>query len=252
MDISHGSVLVTGAASGLGAATARRLRTHAAGIVLLDLPDSLGAQLATELDATFIPADVTNPDEVSEAVSAAASIAPLRAVVHCAGRGGPVRLVDRNGEPGSLEIFESVVRVNLIGTFNVLRLAAAAMARSEPVDGERGVCVLTASVAAWEGQIGQIPYASAKAGIVGMTLVAARDLASKLIRVNTVAPGLFDTPILARVSEAARTGLAEAIPHPKRLGAPDEFAALAEHIIGNPMLNGESIRLDGAIRMPPR
>uniref|UniRef100_UPI000FD99292 SDR family NAD(P)-dependent oxidoreductase n=1 Tax=Microbacterium sp. CPCC 204701 TaxID=2493084 RepID=UPI000FD99292 len=161
-------------------------------------------------------------------------------------------LVDRDGNPGDLELYETVVRVNLVGTFNVLRLTAARMARNEPVDGERGVCILTASVAAWEGQIGQIPYASAKAGIVGMTLVAARDLASKLIRVATIAPGTFDTPILARLSQDVRDSLAKTVPHPARLGRPDEFASLAALMIENQMINGETIRLDGAIRMAPR
>ena len=162
-------------------------------------------------------------------------------------------MVERDGSPGSLEMYEQLVRLNLVGTFNVLRLAAARMARLDPVDEERGVCVLTASVAAWEGQIGQIPYASAKAGIVGMTLVAARDLPRKLIRVCTIAPGVFDTPILSRFSDEIRDKLAlQPVPHPARLGRPEEFAALALHIVDNPMLNGETIRLDGAIRMPPR
>jgi NAD(P)-dependent dehydrogenase (short-subunit alcohol dehydrogenase family) len=183
---------------------------------------------------------------------AAEEFGPLRALVHCAGRGGPIRVVDRNGQPGPLDVYEAVIRVNLIGSFNVLRLGAARMAKAEPIDGERGVVVLTSSVAAFEGQIGQIPYASAKAGIVGMTIVAARDLASHQVRVCTIAPGTFDTPILARVSEEARAGLAAAVPHPRRLGRPEEFAMLAEQIIVNPMLNGETIRLDGAIRMPPR
>ena len=177
---------------------------------------------------------------------------PIRALVHCAGRGGTVRVVERDGSPGSLEMYTDLVRVNLVGTFNSLRLTAARMARNEPVGGERGVCVLTASVAAWEGQIGQIPYASAKAGVVGMTLVAARDLASKLIRVTTIAPGIFDTPIMSRFSDEVRAGLAKAVPHPSRFGEPDEFAMLALQVIDNPMLNGETIRLDGAIRMPAR
>ena len=182
----------------------------------------------------------------------AAGIGPIRALVHCAGKGGTVRLVERDGSPGSLETYEALIRLNLVGTFNVLRLAAARMATNEPVGGERGVCVLTASVAAWEGQIGQIPYASAKAGIVGMTLVAARDLATKLIRVCTIAPGVFDTPILDRLSVEIKDKLAAQIPNPSRLGQPAEFARLAKHIIDNPMLNGETIRLDGAIRMSPR
>jgi NAD(P)-dependent dehydrogenase (short-subunit alcohol dehydrogenase family) len=252
MNINGASVVVTGGASGLGAATARRLAEEGAKVVILDLPSSPGEAVAAELGATFAPADVTDPDSVNAALDAAEKLAPLRALVHCAGRGGAVRLVDRDGNPGSLEDYEGVVRVNLIGTFNVLRLAAARMAKNEDLDGERGVCVLTASVAAWEGQIGQIPYASAKAGIVGMTLVAARDLASKNIRVTTIAPGLFDTPILARLPEKVRDSLSQSVPHPSRLGEPEEYASLAHHIIGNPMLNGETIRLDGAIRMAPR
>lgn len=252
MDINGASAIVTGGASGLGAATVRRLTGEGAKVVILDLPSSAGAQVAAELGATFVAADVTDPDSVNEALDAAENLAPLRALVHCAGRGGAVRLVDRDGNPGSLEAYEAVVRTNLIGTFNVLRLAAARMAKNEDLDGERGVCILTASVAAYEGQIGQIPYASAKAGIVGMTLVAARDLASKHIRVTTIAPGLFDTPILARLPENVRDSLAQSIPHPSRLGVPEEYASLAQHIISNPMLNGETIRLDGAIRMAPR
>lgn len=252
MIINGASVVVTGGASGLGAATARRLTDDGAKVVILDLPTSAGAEVAAELGATFVPADVTDPDSVNAALDAAEGIAPLRALVHCAGRGGALRLVDRDGNPGSLEIFEGVVRTNLIGTFNVLSLAAARMAKNEELDGERGVCILTASVAAYEGQIGQIPYASAKAGIVGMTLVAARDLASKRIRVMTIAPGLFDTPILARLPEKVRDSLAQSVPNPSRLGEPDEYASLAQHIIANPMLNGETIRLDGAIRMAPR
>lgn len=252
MIINGASVVVTGGASGLGAATARRLTDDGAKVVILDLPTSAGAQLAAELGATFVPADVTDPDSINAALDAAESIAPLRALVHCAGRGGALRLVDRDGNPGSLEIFEGVVRTNLIGTFNVLSLAAARMAKNEELGGERGVCILTASVAAYEGQIGQIPYASAKAGIIGMTLVAARDLASKRIRVMTIAPGLFDTPILARLPEKVRDSLAQSVPNPSRLGEPDEYASLAQHIIANPMLNGETIRLDGAIRMAPR
>jgi len=252
MNINGASVVVTGGASGLGAATARRLTNDGAKVVILDLPTSAGAEVAAELGAIFMPADVTDPDSVNAALDAAEGIAPLRALVHCAGRGGALRLVDRDGNPGSLETFEGVVRTNLIGTFNVLSLAAARMAKNEELDGERGVCILTASVAAYEGQIGQIPYASAKAGIVGMTLVAARDLASKRIRVMTIAPGLFDTPILARLPEKVRDSLAQSVPNPSRLGEPDEYASLAQHIIANSMLNGETIRLDGAIRMAPR
>lgn len=252
MDISRASAVVTGGASGLGAATARRLASEGAHVVILDLPSSNGAEVAEEINGTFVAADVTDPEGVEKALDAAEEHGPLRALVHCAGKGGAVRLVDRDGNPGSLEDYENVVRINLLGTFNVLRLTAARMAKNEDLDGERGVCVLTGSVAAFEGQIGQIPYASAKAGIVGMTLVAARDLASKHIRVTTIAPGLFDTPILARLPEKVRDSLASNIPHPSRLGIPEEFASLAQHIISNPMLNGETIRLDGAVRMAPR
>lgn len=249
MDVNGTSVIVTGGASGLGAATARRLAKDGAKVVVLDLPESDGEEVAQSLGGHFAPADVTDPVAVEAALDLAEQQAPLRAVVHCAGRGGAVRLVNRDGSAGSLEAYESVVRVNLIGTFNVLRLAAARMAANEPVAEERGVCVLTASVAAYEGQIGQIPYASAKAGIVGMTLVAARDLASRQIRVATIAPGVFDTPILGRLPEAVRDSLGNAVPHPARLGQPDEYASLAAHIVENKMINGETVRLDGAIRM---
>ncbi|MCZ4500283.1 MAG: 3-hydroxy-2-methylbutyryl-CoA dehydrogenase [Marmoricola sp.] len=252
MEIDGATALVTGGASGLGAATARRLAARGAHVVVLDLNDALGKELADELGGTYVAGDVTDPVAVDAALDAADLVAPLRVLVHCAGKGGTVRLVDRDGNPGSLETYENLIRINLVGTFNVLRLAAARMARNEPVDGERGVCILTASVAAYEGQIGQIPYASAKAGVVGMTLVAARDLATRLIRVSTIAPGVFDTPILARFSSEVRDGLGAQVPHPSRLGHPDEFASLALQIVENPMLNGETIRLDGAIRMAPR
>ncbi|WP_454833182.1 SDR family NAD(P)-dependent oxidoreductase [Pseudomonas veronii] len=254
MNIRGMAAVVTGGASGLGRATAEKLLAQGATVVIADLPTSEGETVAKELGAAcvFVPADVTDEAQMLEVFKRASALAPLRATVHCAGRGGPVRVVDKHGEPGSLEQYEAVVRVNLIGTFNVLRLAAAQMAKNDEVDGERGAIVLTSSVAAYEGQIGQIPYASAKAGIVGMTIVAARDLASRKIRVCTIAPGIFDTPILARVAPQVREGLAAAVPHPSRLGQPAEFALLAAHIIENAMLNGETIRLDGAIRMPPR
>ena len=176
----------------------------------------------------------------------------MRAVVHCAGRGGPLRIIEKDGSPGSIDHFRAVLETNLVGSFNVLRLAAVHMAKQEPIDGERGVIVLTSSVAAFEGQIGQLPYAASKAGVHGMTLVAARDLASKLIRVCTIAPGLFDTPMLAALPEAVRDSLGRSVPNPSRLGQPAEYAALAQHILENAMLNGETIRLDGAIRMAPR
>jgi NAD(P)-dependent dehydrogenase (short-subunit alcohol dehydrogenase family) len=244
--------LVTGGASGLGHATAARLVKAGAVVTILDLPSSPGPSVARELGARFAPADVTHADEVRSAVMAGAEDGPLRILVHCAGRGGSVRVVDRNGDPGSLETYSEIVRVNLVGTFNVLRSAAAEMARGDLVDDERGVCVLTASIAGYEGQIGQVPYASSKAGVIGMTIVAARDLSSRKIRVCTIAPGVFETPMLARLTAQARENLGEAVPHPRRLGQADEYAALAEHVISNPMLNGETIRLDGALRMAPR
>ncbi|GGO79968.1 SDR family NAD(P)-dependent oxidoreductase [Nonomuraea cavernae] len=254
MDLTDSSAVVTGGASGLGLATVRRLTRAGVFVVIVDLPASSGAEVAKEFggQAVFAPADVTDPGALSAAFDQAAERHPLRTLVHCAGRGGTVRVVERDGSPGSLDDYEAIVRINLVGTFNALRLAAARMVTNEPVGGERGVCVLTASVAAWEGQIGQIPYASAKAGVVGMTLVAARDLARKLVRVNTIAPGVFDTPILSRHPREVLDKLAAAVPHPSRLGAPDEYAALAMHILENPMLNGETIRLDGAIRMQAR
>lgn len=255
MQIEGISAVVTGGASGLGRATVDRLlAAGAAKVVIVDLPSSNGETVAKELgDAVqFVAADVRSPEDVATAITAAAEAAPLRAVVHCAGRGGPVRVVNKDGTPGSLETYSEVIGINLIGSFNVLRLAAAQMATNEPLDGDRGVIILTASVAAFEGQIGQIPYASSKAGIVGMTIVAARDLASKAIRVCTIAPGTFDTPLLAKVSDDVRASLAKTVPHPSRLGEPNEYARLALAIIDNGMLNGETIRLDGAIRMAPR
>jgi NAD(P)-dependent dehydrogenase (short-subunit alcohol dehydrogenase family) len=246
--------LVSGGASGLGLASARKLAAAGAALVVLDLPTSQGARVAEELgsSARFVPGDVTVAEDVQAAVDAARELGELRALVHTAGMGLSVRVVDRAGEPGSLETFQRVVDVNLVGTFNVLRTAAAAMAKNEPVDGERGACVLTASIAAWEGQIGQIPYSAAKGGIVGMTLVAARDLAGHGVRVCTIAPGLFDTPLLGQLRDDIREQLAGGIPQPRRLGNPEEYADLALAILGNPYLNGETIRLDGALRMAPR
>lgn len=252
MNVTGASALVTGGASGLGAAAARRIAGAGAHVVVFDLNEHLGKELAEEIGGSFAAGDVTDPASVDAALDVAEEHGPLRALVHCAGKGGTVRLVNRDGSAGDLELYQQLISINLVGTFNVLRLAAARMARNEVVDGERGVCVLTASVAAWEGQVGQIPYASAKAGVVGMTLVAARDLATKNIRVNTIAPGVFDTPILARFSQEIRDGLGAQVPNPARLGQPDEYAMLAQQIVENPYLNGETIRLDGAIRMSPR
>lgn len=254
MNIEGISCAVTGGASGLGRATAERLLAKGAFVTIVDLPTSDGEAVAAQLGkaAQFAPADVTDEAAMRAAFEAAAKRAPLRAVAHCAGRGGPVRVLDKEGKAGSLEAYEAIIRVNLVGSFNVLRLGAEYMARNELQDGERGVCILTASIAAFEGQIGQIPYASSKAGVVGMTIVAARDLASRHIRVCTIAPGLFDTPMLGRLPAEVRQSLASSVPHPPRLGFGSEYALLAEHIIVNPMLNGETIRLDGALRMAPR
>ena len=254
MHLSNMSAVVTGGASGLGLACARKLVQRGVHVVIADLNQELGDAAVAEIggQACFVHADVCDPVQMARVFDAAQALGVMRALVHCAGVGGAVRLVEKDGQPGSLEKFESVVRINLVGTFNTLRLAAARMAKNEIINGERGACVLTASVAAFDGQIGQIPYAAAKAGIVGMTLVAARDLASKFIRVCTIAPGLFDTPLLARLPDHIKASLGASVPHPARLGHPDEFALTALHILENAMLNGETIRLDGAIRMAPR
>ncbi|HEY0560941.1 MAG TPA: 3-hydroxyacyl-CoA dehydrogenase [Frankiaceae bacterium] len=254
MDFGHATALITGGASGLGLATAERLVAGGADVVLLDLPQSAGADVAARLGGAvrFSPGDVTDPDDVAAALDAAAAFGrPLRVVVNCAGIGPPARVVGRKG-PFPLDQFRRTLEVNLLGTFNVLRLAAERML-VEPVDGEeRGVIVNTASVAAFDGQIGQAAYAASKGGIVGMTLPIARELAEHRVRVVTIAPGLFETPLLAALPEDAKESLGRQVPHPSRLGRPAEYAALVEHIIANPMLNGETIRLDGAIRMAPR
>ena len=252
MKLQNMSALVTGGASGLGLACARRLVEKGVKVVIVDLNREAGAAAEKELGVTYAHGDVTNTDQINAALDAAERLGTLRALVHCAGIGGAVRLVEKNGQPGSLEKYEQVVRVNLVGSFNMLRLSAARMAKNEVVDGERGAMVMTASVAAFEGQIGQIPYSASKAGVVGMTVVAARDLATKFIRVCTIAPGLFDTPLLARLPDNIKASLGASVPHPARLGQPDEFAMMAMQILENPMLNGETIRLDGAIRMTPR
>jgi NAD(P)-dependent dehydrogenase (short-subunit alcohol dehydrogenase family) len=254
VNIDGSVAVVTGGASGLGLATARRLVKAGAKAVLVDLPTSDGEQVAASLDgaALFAPADVTDEAAVASALDAADELGPLRVLVNCAGIGTPGRVLSRDGSAYPLDPFVKVLQVNLIGTFNMIRLAAERMARLEPVGEERGVIVNTASVAAYEGQIGQAAYSASKGGIVGMTLPIARDLAQRQIRVVTIAPGLFDTPLLAGLPEAARKSLGEQVPHPSRLGEPDEYGALVEHIVANPMLNGEVIRLDGAIRMAPR
>ena len=244
--------LVAGGASGLGEATARALADAGASVVIADLNAEKGEALAGEIGAGFVQADVTDADAVGAAVSRAAEAdGGLRISVCCAGIGWAQRVTGKQG-PHDLEIFSNVIKVNLIGSFNVLRLAATAMNESEAEDGERGVCVNTASIAAFDGQIGQIAYAASKGGIVGMTLPAARDLASRGIRVITIAPGLFDTPLLAALPQEARDALGASIPFPSRLGLPEEYARLALQIVENPMLNGETIRLDGALRMAPK
>ncbi len=253
MQIAGVSALITGGASGLGAATARRLAAEGARVTIVDLPGAGGREVAAELGGVFAPADVTDPDQVAAAVRAAADAAPLRIVVACAGIAPPAKVLDRAGEPTPLADFERIVRVNLVGTYNVVAQAAAAIARTDPDEhGARGVIVDTASVAAFDGQIGQPAYAASKGAVHAMTLPIARELARYGIRVCTIAPGIMQTPMMAGLPDAARRSLGEQVPYPQRLGAPEEFAALAAHIIDNDYLNGETIRLDGAIRMAPR
>jgi NAD(P)-dependent dehydrogenase (short-subunit alcohol dehydrogenase family) len=252
MDISGSVALVTGGASGLGLATAQRFAKDGAKVVIVDLPSSDGKAVAADLgDALFVPADVTDEDAVSSAIDMAAELGTLRVAVNCAGIGNAIRTVSKKGA-FPLAAFNKVVQVNLVGTFNVIRLAAERIASAELLGEERGVIVNTASVAAFDGQIGQAAYSASKGGVVGMTLPIARDLASYQIRVNTIAPGIFETPILAGLSDEARASLGAQVPHPSRLGQPGEYGALVAHIVENPMLNGEVIRLDGAIRMAPR
>ena len=280
MDISGAVALITGGASGLGAATAKRLFQAGASVVLLDLASSSGAAYAAELNelgianagtanlgaagagnppsnsAVFAAADVTDERDVQAAVDAAAALGPLRIVVNCAGIATPGKVLGREGVL-PLEAFNRVIQINLVGTFNVVRLAAAAMASTEPVSTdlggpERGVIINTASVAAFEGQIGQPAYAASKGAVAAMTLPLARELARSLIRVNTIAPGIFETPMMAGLSLEAQESLGQQVPHPARLGRPEEYANLAAHIVDNAMINGETIRLDGAIRMGPK
>ncbi|NNH70874.1 SDR family NAD(P)-dependent oxidoreductase [Nocardia uniformis] len=255
MHIHGSSALVTGGASGLGLATARWIIDGGGRVVLADISEEQGAKAVAELgdNAHFVQADITDEAAVAAALDTAHTRGPLRCVVHCAGRGGDrVRILDKERTPGSLDTFAEVVRVNLVGTYNVLRLAAARMAGNEPDDGDRGAIVLTASVAAFDGQIGQTSYTAAKAGVHGITLVAARDLASWQIRVNTIAPGVMDTPMLSRLRPDIRESIAATVPHPKRLGAADDYARLAVELLENPYMNGQTIRLDGGVRMAPR
>ena len=253
MQLDGCSALVTGGASGLGNATARALVEGGAHVVILDLPSSEGEKAAIALGPTarFVPADVTDEEAVQAAVDTASTLGPLRVVVNCAGIATAEKVIGRDGLI-PLDHFERVVRVNLIGTFNVVRLAAAAIAETEPVGEERGVIVNTASVAAFDGQIGQPAYAASKGGVAAMTLPLAREFARSLIRVMTIAPGIFETPMMAGLPQAAQDSLAAQVPHPSRLGRPAEYAALVRAIVENPMLNGETIRLDGAIRMQPK
>ncbi len=259
MKLAGRTAVVTGGASGLGRATAVALHEAGAFVALVDLPGSPGPDAVQALGdgVGFFPADVTSGEELDAALSAAeATFGGIDVAVNCAGVATIGRVLDREGTPLPLEQFEAVVRINLVGSFNLLRLSAARMAR-RPLDrredeGERGVVVLTASVAAFEGQIGQAAYSASKGGVVSLTLTAARDLAGAGIRVAAVAPGIFDTPMLAMLPDDARQRLAAGVPHPRRLGRPEEFASLVRHIVENPMLNGEVIRLDGALRMPPR
>jgi NAD(P)-dependent dehydrogenase (short-subunit alcohol dehydrogenase family) len=253
MDIESNGALVVGGASGLGEATARRLHAQGAAVTIADVNAEKGEALADELGLPFVACDVREEDQVQAAVDAAAQAeGGLRICVNCAGTGWAQRVAGSKG-PHPLEPFAVIVAINLIGTFNVLRLAASAMLGNEPLaDGERGVCINTASIAAYEGQIGQVAYSASKGGVVGLTLPAARDLAAVGIRVMTIAPGLFDTPLLAALPPEARESLGTSIPWPPRLGLPAEYAQLAAHIVENRMLNGEVIRLDGALRMAPR
>ena len=273
MDIKGTVALITGGASGLGAATARRLFDAGASVVLVDLPGSAGDAFAAELAASaaagagdaaagggrravFVPADVTDEAQVQTAVDAAAALGPLRIVVNCAGIATPGKVLGRDGVL-PLEAFNRVIQINLVGTFNVIRLAAAAMAATEPAatelgGPERGVIINTASVAAFDGQIGQPAYAASKGAVAAMTLPIARELARSLIRVVTIAPGIFETPMMAGLPQEAQDSLGQQVPHPSRLGRPAEYANLAAHIVENAMLNGETIRLDGAIRMGPK
>lgn len=253
MNIDGASAVITGGASGLGAATARRLAAAGMKVMVLDLNDQAGEEVAAEVSGGFLQCDVTNEDELRAGIDAATEMAELRALVNCAGIGPPQRTISRDGEPHDLNLFSTIININLIGTFNAIRLAASAMSKNEPGDGnERGAIVNTASVAAYDGQIGQAAYSASKGGIVGMTLPIARDLSAAGIRVNTIAPGIIDTPLLAGLPEPAKESLGQQVLHPKRLGQPDEYADLAHFLITHSYMNGESIRMDGGIRMAPK
>ena len=253
MEIAGSGAIVTGGASGLGLETARTLAAAGAHVTIIDLPGSSGAERAAEFGGSFAPADVTDAGEVAAAVAHAAERAPLRIAINCAGIAPPAKVLDREGEPTGLELFAKVLQINLLGSYHVLAHAAAAIARTGPTaSGDRGVIVNTASVAAFDGQIGQPAYAASKGGVHAMTLPIARELARHAIRVCTIAPGIMETPMLAGLPEAAQESLGQQVPYPARLGRPAEYAALVVGIIENGYLNGETIRLDGAIRMAPR
>ena len=255
MNISGEAAIVTGGASGLGAATARALANRGAIVTLIDLDAEAGEAKMAELGkgTRFVQADVTDPDAMAETISLAGEEAPLRIAVNCAGIAIGARTIDRDGTAANLDAFATVIKVNLIGTYNVASQAAAAMARNEPLDhGERGAIVNTASVAAYEGQIGQTAYSASKGGVVGMTLPMARDLSAVGIRVNCIAPGIIDTPMLAGLNDEMREALASNVPFPKRLGTPDDYASLAVELITKGYMNGETVRMDGALRMAPR
>ncbi len=253
MDFNGISAMVTGGASGLGEATARALAAEGAKVVIADLQSEKGQAVAGDIDGRFVRTDVTSEEDVVAALNAAGEAGPLRAVVNCAGIGWAQRTLARDGTPHPLDLFQRVISVNLIGTFNVTRLAASAMSKLDPLEhNERGAVVNTASVAALEGQIGQVAYSASKGGIVGMTLPLARDLSSIGVRVNTICPGIIDTPLLGMLSDEIRAGLAKGVLFPKRLGAPSDFASLVLQLLGNGYMNGETIRIDGGLRMPPK
>jgi len=255
VEIAGNVALVTGAASGLGEATARRLHAAGAEVFLADVADERGRANAAELAGAdhFVHCDVTSAEDVAHAIETAAGSGRFAICVHCGGGGIAARTIARDGTPHDLDAFRRVVELNLVGSFNMVRLAASAMSKNEPgADGERGALVLTASIAGYEGQIGQVAYGSAKAGVIGMTIIAARDLSSAGIRVNTIAPGTIATPPMMMAPESMRDAFAANVPFPKRLGQPDEYAALAQHLVENSYLNGEVIRLDGAVRFQPK
>lgn len=253
MDIAGASAIVTGGASGLGAATARRLAAADMEVVVVDLQDETGRKVASETGGAYVRADVTNPAEVERAVALASATAPLRVLVNCAGILAVSRTIGREGDPHDYDLFRRAVDINLVGTFNCIRLVARAIAETEPLrDNERGAIVCTASIAAFDGQVGQAAYSASKGGIVGMTLPVARDLSTAGIRVNSIAPGIMETPMLGGLSDEARDSLGQQVLHPKRLGTPDEYADLVHLLVTHSYMNGETVRMDGGIRMAPK